>query len=51
MLSSLIWASIFTSIGWFFGLGAERLIGDALKTITASSSAWASVSPSPLSPG
>jgi membrane protein DedA with SNARE-associated domain len=31
MLSSLIWASIFTSIGWFFGLGAERLIGDALK--------------------
>jgi membrane protein DedA with SNARE-associated domain len=31
ILSSLIWASIFTSIGWFFGLGAERLIGDALK--------------------
>ncbi|MGE0282384.1 MAG: DedA family protein [Rhizobiaceae bacterium] len=31
VLSSLIWASIFTAIGWFFGLGAERLIGDALK--------------------
>jgi len=30
-LSSLIWASIFTAIGWFFGLGAEQFLGDALK--------------------
>lgn len=27
-LSSMIWAALFGSIGWFFGLGAERLIGD-----------------------
>lgn len=30
-LSSLIWAALFGSIGWFFGLGAERFIGDALR--------------------
>lgn len=29
-LSSLIWAALFGSIGWFFGLGAEKLIGDVL---------------------
>ena len=29
-LSSLIWATIFGSLGWFFGLGVEKLIGDAL---------------------
>lgn len=29
-LSSMIWAALFGAIGWFFGLGAERLIGDFL---------------------
>lgn len=28
--SALAWACIFVSIGYFFGLGAEHLIGDAL---------------------
>lgn len=30
ILSSLIWATLFGSIGYFFGLGVEKLIGDAL---------------------
>lgn len=29
-LSSVIWASLFGTIGWFFGLGAEKLIGEFL---------------------
>jgi membrane protein DedA with SNARE-associated domain len=29
-LSSLIWAALFGTIGWFFGLGAEQLLGRAL---------------------
>lgn len=29
-LASLIWAALFGAIGWFFGLGAEKLIGDFL---------------------
>lgn len=29
-LSSLIWAALFGAIGWFFGLGVETLLGDAL---------------------
>jgi membrane protein DedA with SNARE-associated domain len=28
--SAAVWAAIFVSIGYFFGLGAETLIGDAL---------------------
>jgi len=31
VLSSAIWAMIFTALGWFFGLGAERLIGNTLQ--------------------
>lgn len=31
-LSSLIWASLFLAIGWFFGLSAEALLGEALRT-------------------
>lgn len=30
IVASLIWASLFGTIGWFFGLGAEQLIGNAL---------------------
>jgi membrane protein DedA with SNARE-associated domain len=29
-LSSLVWASLFGSLGFVFGLGAERLLGEAL---------------------
>lgn len=29
-LSSLIWAALFGAIGWFFGLGAEQLLGTFL---------------------
>ena len=29
-LSSVVWATLFVGIGYFFGLGAEALIGDAL---------------------
>lgn len=31
-LSSLVWATLFIAIGWFFGLSAEALIGKALHT-------------------
>ncbi len=31
VLSSIVWATLFVGIGYFFGLGAEALIGDALK--------------------
>lgn len=31
MLSSLIWATLFMAIGWFFGLGVEHLIGEELR--------------------
>lgn len=30
-LSSLIWASLFVSLGYVFGLGAEHFLGDAIK--------------------
>lgn len=30
-LSALIWAALFVSLGYVFGLGAEHIIGDALK--------------------
>jgi membrane protein DedA with SNARE-associated domain len=30
-VSSLLWTAIFTGMGYFFGLGAERLLGDALQ--------------------
>lgn len=30
-LSALVWASIFVSLGYVFGLGAERILGDTLK--------------------
>lgn len=29
-LSAFVWAALFTSLGFIFGLGAERIIGDAL---------------------
>lgn len=29
-ISALVWASLFVGIGYFFGAGAERLVGDAL---------------------
>lgn len=29
-VSSLVWAALFGTIGWFFGLGAEQLLGRAL---------------------
>ncbi|MDP3897156.1 MAG: DedA family protein [Mesorhizobium sp.] len=29
-LSAAVWAALFVSVGFFFGLGAERLLGDAL---------------------
>jgi len=31
-ISSLVWAAIFWSLGYFFGLGAETLLGTALHT-------------------
>ena len=31
-ISALVWATLFGSLGYFLGLGAEKLIGDALKT-------------------
>ncbi|MCO5066086.1 MAG: DedA family protein [Rhizobiaceae bacterium] len=31
-LSSLIWSSVFIGLGYFFGLGAETLIGDTFRT-------------------
>ncbi|AWC23796.1 Inner membrane protein YohD [Aminobacter sp. MSH1] len=30
-LSALVWAALFVSLGYVFGLGAEHIIGDALK--------------------
>ncbi|MBS9720739.1 DedA family protein [Tianweitania sp. BSSL-BM11] len=30
LLSSIVWATVFVGIGYFFGLGVEALIGDAL---------------------
>lgn len=29
-ISSFVWAALFSGIGYFFGLGAEHLIGDAI---------------------
>ena len=29
-ISSLVWAALFCTIGYIFGLGAERIIGQAL---------------------
>jgi len=31
-LSSLIWSTVFVGLGYFFGLGAETLIGDTLRS-------------------
>lgn len=31
-LSSLIWSGVFVALGYFFGLSAETLIGDTLRT-------------------
>lgn len=31
-LSSVIWSVVFVGLGYFFGLGAETLIGDTLRT-------------------
>lgn len=31
-LSSVIWSAVFVGLGYFFGLGAETLIGDTLRT-------------------
>jgi membrane protein DedA with SNARE-associated domain len=31
-LSSVIWSGVFVWLGYFFGLGAETLIGDTIKT-------------------
>lgn len=31
LLSSLVWAALFGSLGYFFGIGAERIIGDTLR--------------------
>ncbi|ODT07670.1 MAG: hypothetical protein ABS58_06275 [Mesorhizobium sp. SCN 65-20] len=31
-LSALVWAGIFVSLGYVFGLGAEHLLGEAMKT-------------------
>ncbi|TIX36248.1 MAG: DedA family protein, partial [Mesorhizobium sp.] len=30
VISSIIWAGLFTTIGYVFGLGAERIVGQAL---------------------
>ena len=30
-LSALVWAALFVSLGYVFGLGAEHIIGDTLK--------------------
>jgi len=30
VLSSIVWATLFVGIGYFFGLGAEALVGDVL---------------------
>lgn len=30
-LSALVWAALFVSLGYIFGLGAEHIIGDTLK--------------------
>ncbi|MBX3598803.1 MAG: DedA family protein [Rhizobiaceae bacterium] len=31
-LSSVLWSAVFVGLGYFFGLGAETLIGDTLRT-------------------
>lgn len=31
MLSSLLWAAIFCGLGYFFGLGAETLLGETIR--------------------